>query len=163
MTYDAGHETEEGSLLADVQVHNMVRDVDDPIIQVEIPEEEALKSKGEDESQRPESRGGNSNKEETVEEEVKFSILESIEGEIRANNQDNVEDAEKLNDEESTTVIINEGGINALSPESIQEEAIRTLKDHENEAERSKGEVGLLKRKKKKSSSQFVLLENFRL
>ncbi|PON84255.1 hypothetical protein TorRG33x02_200090 [Trema orientale] len=134
-------ETEEGLTLDDVQAHNTVTaTTDDPIIQVEIPEEEAFKSRGEDESRKLESNEEISNEERTVE-DVKFSIPEQIQVEISKSNQDNVKDAEKLNDEESTTEIIKEGYLNALSPENIQEDAIKTLKDQENEAERPKGEI----------------------
>ncbi|PON41574.1 hypothetical protein PanWU01x14_288460 [Parasponia andersonii] len=135
-------ETEEGLTLDDVQAHNTVTaTTDDPILQVESPEEEAFKSRGEDESRKLESNEEISNEERTVE-DVNFSIPEQIQVDISKGNQDNVKDAEKLNDEESTTEIIKEGCyLNALSPENIQEDAIKTLKDQENEAERPKGEI----------------------
>lgn len=134
MTYNAGHETEQGSTSDDIQV--------------EIPEEETLESRGIDESQRPESIGGNSSKEQIVEEDGELSIPGSIQGEISKSNQDNIQDAEKLNEVEITTEILKEGCINAVSQENIQEDAIKMLKDDENEAERSKGEVRLCKKSK---------------
>ncbi|XP_062106929.1 uncharacterized protein LOC133818205 [Humulus lupulus] len=132
------HETEEGSMLDDTKVHDTVRDMaDNPIIQAEIPEDKALTSRDEDESQKLESKG-NSDKEQIVE-DVKFSIPEPIQWETSENNQNTVKDAEELNEEEYPTEIIKEGHTTAFSPENIQE----TYKEYENEneAEMAKGEV----------------------
>ncbi|KAM6548689.1 hypothetical protein CsatB_020365 [Cannabis sativa] len=125
------HETEEGSMLDDIKVDDTVREMtDNPSDQMEIHEDEALTSRGDDESQKLESKGH-------IVDDVKFSIPETIQGETSKRNQDTVKDAEKLNEEEYNAEIKKEGHTAAFSPENVQE----TLKGYENEAEMSKREV----------------------
>ena len=103
----------------------------------EILEEEASKSRGDDESQRQENAEIDFDREKIIEREVTLSTPESIQEEISKSSQDN------LKDEESTTEIAKDGRISNLSQENVQQDMIKTLKDHENEVEKSKEEVRL--------------------
>lgn len=62
-------------------------------------------------------------------------------GKYSTEEKDTEKDAEKLEEEESSTKIKTEGSINELLPEYIQEDSSATLGDEEDEAENSKEEV----------------------
>lgn len=97
----------------------------------EISEEEALKSKHEDESHRQEAK---SNKEQIIGEYATFSAVEAIQEETSNSSQDNVKDAEKLNEEESTVESL---------PDNNQEVEVKKSNDQEYEAEISTEQVRL--------------------
>lgn len=64
-----------------------------------------------------------------------------ITGKYLTEEKDNEKDAEKLNEEESSTKIKKEGSANELSPEFIQEYSTAASKEEEDEAEKFKEEV----------------------
>lgn len=91
-------------------------------------------------------RGEDECHQQIVGEEVAFSAPEPIQEETSKTSQDNIKEAQKIN-EESTAEITKEGNINDLSQENIQEDVIEVLEDHENEVEKSKKEVRLCKKR----------------
>lgn len=134
LTSIAAQESEESSALDDIpaKVDNIVGKIT----------EEASKPTGEDESHKQEGTAADFNKGQISERDVAISTSESIQEETSKSSEDNVKDAEKLNEEENPAEIIKEGNINHLSLENIQEDATETLKHPEREAEKSKEEVG---------------------
>ncbi|GMN42571.1 hypothetical protein TIFTF001_011789 [Ficus carica] len=132
--FTSSQESEECSTLDDVpaEVDSTVR---------EIPEEEAPKPIGEDETHKKESVVADFNQEKISERDVAFSTPESVQEGTSKSSEDNVKDEKKLNEEESPAEIIKEGNTTNLSLEDIQKDATETLKDHEHEAEKSKEEV----------------------
>lgn len=106
---------------------------------VEILEEETMKSRHEGESCALESTEGNVNKEQIVDRDITFSTSESA----SKSSQEIEKDAEKLDEEESTTEIVKEANVNDLLQENVREDANKTLFDYNDEAETSKYEVRL--------------------
>ena len=106
---------------------------------VEILEEETMKSRHESESCALESTEGNVNKEQIVDRDITFSTSESA----SKSSQEIEKDAEKLDEEESTTEIVKEANVNDLLQENVREDANKTLFNYNDEAETSKYEVRL--------------------
>ena len=106
---------------------------------VEILEEETMKSRHEGESCALESTEGNVNKEQIIDRDITFSTSESA----SKSSQEIEKDAEKLDEEESTTEIVKEANVNDLLQENVREDANKTLFDYNDEAETSKYEVRL--------------------
>lgn len=113
---------------------------------VEIAEEEALKLRGKDEGQTQESTEENVEKEQIIERDVTLSTMESVQEETSKSSQENIKDAENLNEEESTVDIIKEGKLDYLSPENTLKDSTKTGEDRENEGEKSREEVRLCKK-----------------
>ena len=128
---------------------------------VEILEEVASESRGEDES-HGQSAGADFDKENTTE-EVTVSNSDLIQEETSKSSQDDVKGAEKIS-EESTEEVIKENNANDLSPENIQENVIEEIEHHENKVESCKEKVRLCtkkekEKKKKKDQAQLVFLK----
>ncbi|XP_024029532.1 titin isoform X3 [Morus notabilis] len=128
--FTSTQESEESSALDDIPAK-----VDNTVGKIT---EEASKPTGEDESHKQEGTAADFNKGQISERDVAISTSESIQEETSKSSEDNVKDAEKLNEEESPAEIIKEGNINDLSLENIQEYVTETLKHPEREAEKSK-------------------------